>query len=92
MAEFYVYYRIDLDDQAAYEAQVSAMQARLNCSVGISGRQMKSCSDPAMRMEVYAGVSDADTFLAALEQAVARFEVDIFLAPGERRHVECFSE
>lgn len=92
MAEFYVYYRIELSDQAAYEIQLRAMQARLACSAAVTARLLKSCSDPALRMEVYRDIADAESFLGTLEQAVSRFEIDMFLASGERRHVECFSE
>lgn len=92
MAEFYIYYRIELSDEAAYETQLRAMQARLACSTAVKARLLKSCSDPAMRMEVYGDISDAESFLGALEQAVSRFEIDMFLASGERRHFECFSD
>ena len=92
MAEFYIYYRIEPSDEAAYETQMRAMQARLACSTAVTARLLKSCSDPAMRMEVYRDIADAELFLGALEQAVSRFEIDLFLASGERRHLECFSE
>lgn len=92
MAELYVYYRIELGDEAAYVTQLHAMQARLGCSAGVKARLLKSCSEPALRMEIYSGVRDVEMFLASLEQAVNRFEVDMFLAVGERRRVECFSD
>lgn len=91
MPEIYVYYRIDLTGQEAYETQTRAMQARLTCSTGAIGRLLKNCSDRAMRIEIYSGVDDAEVFIAALEQAVSRFEIDMFLAGGERRHLECFT-
>lgn len=91
MPEIYVYYCIDLTEQEAYEIQLRAMQARLTCSTGAIGRLLKNCSDSAMRMEIYSGIDDAEVFVAALEQAVSRFEIDMFLAAGERRHVECFT-
>lgn len=92
MPEIYVYYRIDLADEDAFETQLRAMQARLACSTGITGRLIKSCSDNAMRMEVYCGINVRESFIAALEQSVRQFEVDMFLADGERRHLECFME
>lgn len=92
MAEFYIYYRIELSDEAAYEIELRAMQARLACSTAARARLLKSCSDPAMRMEVYGDIADAESFLGALEQVVSRFDINMFLASGERRHLECFSE
>lgn len=92
MPEIYIYYRIDLTHQEAYETQLRAMQARLTCSTGAIGRLLRSCSDSAMRMEIYSGVGDAEAFIEALELAVSRFEIDLFLASGERRHVECFTD
>ena len=92
MAELYIYYRIELNDEAAYETQLRAMQARLGCSAGVKARLLKSCAEPALRMEIYSGIVEVETFLASLEQAVERFEVDMFLAVGERRRVECFTD
>jgi hypothetical protein len=43
-------------------------------------------------MEVYEGVNDAPAFEAELDCLIAAMKLDGFLAPGSRRHTECFEE
>lgn len=90
MTELYIYYRIDPADEVEFLTQARAMQARLNCATRAQTRLLKSCTDPSMHMEIYTGVEDRDGFINALEAAVDKFELDLFLPAGESRHLECF--
>lgn len=90
MTEFYIYYRIDSASEAEFLTQARAMQARLQCATRAGTRLLRGCADPSLRMEIYSDVSDRDGFIAALEAAVAKYELELFLPAGERRHIECF--
>lgn len=90
MTEFYIYYRIDLNSEVEYLTQARAMQARLQCATRVNAKLLKGCGEASMRMEIYSGIEDRDGFISALETAVAKYELDLFLPAGERRHVECF--
>jgi hypothetical protein len=90
MHHYYIYYRIDERDERELETLVRSMQARLKCQTGVEGRLLKKREEPTLWMEIYEGIENGPGFEAALERAVSRFEVDMFLAPGSTRKLECF--
>lgn len=92
MWHYYIYYRVASDDTHTLETLVASMQARLECQTGVMGRFLKKRGDPLLWMEIYEDVENAEGFEAALMQAVEKFEIEIFLADGSQRKVECFSD
>ncbi|MGQ0579895.1 MAG: DUF4936 family protein [Betaproteobacteria bacterium] len=87
---FYVYYRVNQPQNAG--AAVRGMQAELLARSGVRGRLLSKRDEPGMWMEVYEGVSDAPAFEAELARLSAEMKLEGFLAPGSRRHTECFQE
>jgi len=53
---------------------------------------LKQRENPLLWMEIYKNVEDAEGFERALGKAVDEFEVEMFLASGEQRAMECFSD
>ena len=92
MWHYYIYYRADAADESALQIQVRNMQARLKCRTGVAGRLLKQRGNPLLWMEIYENVGDAAVFEQALSKAVDEFEVEMFLASGVQRAMECFSE
>lgn len=90
MTELYIYYRIDSAGENEFLTQARAMQARLQCATKVNARLLRGCADASMRMEIYSGIADRERFLDALAAAVDKYELDLFLPAGERRHIECF--
>lgn len=89
MHHYYIYYRIAAKDADEAELLIRAMQARLACRSGISGRLLKKRDEPGLWMEVYEGVTDPQGFERLLGQAVDEFDIALF-ADGPR-HQECFT-
>jgi len=87
---YYIYYRV-ADDDVETETQVRAMQARLACRSGVSGRLLKRRDDPHTWMEIYENVADSIDFERQLARAVSEFDVDMFLAGDGRRVTERFA-
>ena len=92
MLHYYIYYRVDPDDTHALETLVASMQARLKCQTGVTGRTLKKRDDPLLWMEIYENVENPEFFEKTLMREVDKFEIDIFLAPGASRKIECFSD
>lgn len=90
MQHYYIYYRVSPDAQAELKERVCSMQARLKCQTGIAGKLLIRHDDPAVWMEVYDNVDNPQTFEAALEAALEKFEIEIFLDADQSRHMECF--
>ena len=85
-----VWYRVkDADDREA-ETVVRALQARLGCRTGVTGRLLKKRDAPNTWMELYEGVRDVKAFERQLQALTDQFDVDMFLA--DSRHIECFIE
>lgn len=92
MCHYYIYYRVDPDDTHTLKTLVASMQARLKCQTGVTGRFLTKRDDPLLWMEIYEGVDNAERFEAALMQGVEKFEVEMFLADGSQRKIECFND
>jgi len=87
---YYVYYRVTQAPQA--ETAVRGMQSELLVRSGVRGRLLSKRDEPGLWMEVYEGVNDAPEFEAELDRLIAAMKLECFLAPGSRRHTECFEE
>jgi hypothetical protein len=87
---YYVYYRVTQAQQAG--AAVRDMQSQLLVRSGVRGRLLIKRDEPGLWMEVYEGVNYAPAFEAELDRLIAATKLEGFLAPGSRRHTECFEE
>jgi len=87
---YYVYYRVTQPLQAG--VAVRGMQSELLLRSGVHGRLLTKRDEPGLWMEVYEGVNDAPAFEAELDRLIAAMKLAGFLAPGSRRHTECFEE
>lgn len=87
---YYIYYRVKQPRQAG--VAVRRMQSELLARSGVRGRLLTKRDEPGMWMEVYEGVNDAPAFEAELDSLIAAMKLEGFLAPGSRRHTECFDE
>jgi hypothetical protein len=87
---YYVYYRVTQPQQAG--VAVRGMQSELLVRSGVRGRLLTKRDEPGLWMEVYEGVNDATAFEAELDSLIAAMKLEGFLAPGSRRHTECFEE
>jgi len=87
---YYVYYRVTQPQQAG--VAVRGMQSELLVRSGVRGRLLTKRDQPGLWMEVYEGVNDAPAFEAELDRLIAATKFEGFLAPGSRRHTECFEE
>lgn len=85
--DYYVWYRVARLDRDT-ETAVRGMMARLACRSGVSGRLSRKADEPGLWMEIYADVRDPAGFERQLAQAVAEYDVEMFL-DGPRR-TECF--
>ena len=92
MWHYYIYYRVDAKDTHTLKILVASMQARLKCQTGMAGRFLTKRDDPLLWMEIYEGVENAEKFETALMQGVEQFEIEMFLADGSQRKIECFSD
>ena len=87
---YYVYYRVTQPQKAG--VAVRGMQSQLLVRSGVRGRLLSKRDEPGLWMEVYEGVNDAPAFEAELDSLIAATKLEGFLAPGSRRHTECFEE
>ena len=87
---YYVYYRVTQPQKAG--VAVRGMQSELLVRSGVRGRLLSKRDEPGLWMEVYEGVNDAPAFEAELDSLIAAMKLEGFLAPGSRRHTECFEE
>jgi hypothetical protein len=87
---YYIYYRVAQPAQA--RTRVRDIQAALKEQTGIDGRLLAKRDDPAMWMEIYEGVKNADAFERCLAAAVLGSDFAAVLAMGGARHLECFED
>ena len=92
MWHYYIYYRVDAADTPTLEPLVRSMQARLECRTKVAGRLLKQRADSLLWMEIYENVTEPARFESALDEVVAQFEIEMFLAAGSRRVMECFKD
>jgi hypothetical protein len=86
---YYIYYRVIEKNREELELLVHAMQARLACRSGVSGRLLKKREEPGLWMEVYEEVNDPVRFERLIDQAVDEFDLDMFTESP--RKLECFT-
>ena len=87
---YYVYYRVALDQAERARGVVEALQDDVFARTGVRGRLLHRRDDPATWMEIYEGISDEHAFDAALAAAVGRSGFSGMLAAGSRRITEIF--
>ena len=87
---YYVYYRVALDQSERARSVVAALQDDVLAQTGVRGRLMHRRDDPATWMEIYEGVSDGHAFDASLATAVKRSGFAGVLAAGSQRITEIF--
>ena len=90
MRHAYVYYRIDPAQAGLAATRIDALLVTMASHCGQPPRRLNRCDDPIMWMEIYEGITDFDTFSAALNAAIETLHCGDFIR-GER-HLECFSE
>lgn len=88
--DYYVYYRVLPGQDGKLVAALSAMQATLAQTTGVSGRFRRRLDDPLTWMEVYEGVADPRLFEVELGLQAQRHGLHDFLAAGTPRHLERF--
>ena len=87
---YYVYYRIALEQAGRARGVVAALQEDVQRQTGVGGRLMHRRDDPATWMEIYEGISDEPAFAASLAAAVERCGFSGVLAAGSQRITEIF--
>jgi hypothetical protein len=90
VVNFYVYYRVAAERTALARRQIGSLQDHMAASTGIRGRLMTKRGEPALWMEVYENILDAEPFEQALLAAVHELRIDELLVEGSKRHLECF--
>ena len=90
MTSYFIYYRVARGREPLAREQTHRLQAELAASIGARCRLMTKRGEPDLWMEVYEAVPDPAAFERALENAVRELQLEQLLAPGSRRHVECF--
>jgi quinol monooxygenase YgiN len=87
---YYVYYRVALDQAERARDVVAALQDDVLAQTGVRGRLMHRRDDAATWMEIYEGISDEQAFDASLAAAVERCGFSSVLAAGSQRVTEIF--
>jgi hypothetical protein len=90
VTSYFIYYRVAPGRESLAREQTHRLQAELAASIGARCRLMTKRGEPDLWMEVYEAVRDPAAFERALENAVRELQLEQLLAPGSRRHVECF--
>ena len=92
MLHYYIYYQVDSKDTDTLKTLVNSMQARINCQTGVKGRFLTKRDDPLLWMEIYEEVKNLEQFEWVLMKEVEKFEIEMFLADGSQRKLECFND
>ena len=92
MTSYFIYYRVAPGREPFAEQQTLRLQGQLSASLGARCRLMRKRGEPDLWMEVYEAVGNAVAFERALAEGVRELELEELLAPGSRRHVECFED
>lgn len=88
---YYIYYALDPCALDEAEARVRTVLKIVECKTGIRGRLFRKADESALWMEVYEEVGDVSAFEHALVHALAKSDMEMYLASGSRRHVEIFT-
>lgn len=89
---YYIYYRVDVAQEAAAAIAAHKILAAMRRSTGVAGRLLKKRNESLLWMEIYEGISDEAKFEWELAAAVAGSGIAASLQPGSARHIECFAE
>ena len=87
---YYVYYRVALDQVERARGVVAAIQDDVLAQTGVRGRLMRRRDDPVTWIEIYEGIIDEQAFDASLEAAVERCGFSSVLAARSQRITEIF--
>lgn len=87
---YFVYYRVADPGDGSAGRRVDAALGDVTTRTGVPARRMRRADDASVWMEIYSPVSDRDALMPALRSAIAAHGLEQLLAPGERRHLECF--
>jgi uncharacterized protein DUF4936 len=90
VVNYFVYYRVAPGGEPRAREQIRRLHAELAASMGARCRLMSKRGEPDLWMEIYEAVPDPAAFEHALEKAVRELQLEVWLAPGSRRHLECF--
>jgi hypothetical protein len=87
---FYIYYRVPVQNVERARAAVGALQRELREITGIGGRLLRRRDDETTWMEIYEDVSDAARFEAEIAKLAERHGLAALLVPGSSRKHEVF--
>lgn len=87
---YYVYYRVALDQAERAKGVVAALQDDVLRRTGVRGRLMHRRDDPATWMEIYEAIPDEQAFDRSLAAAVEECGFSSVLAAGSQRVTEVF--
>lgn len=88
--DYYIYYRIEAEQQDALCEALETMQASLQAATGVPGRFRRRLDDPHTWMEIYEGVTNQRLFELELGCHVREYGIHTFLAAPGVRHLERF--
>lgn len=97
MESWYVYYKLDAGQLAAWLPQSARLLARLQAETGVHGRLLRRADGAreaegiSTLMEVYDGITDPQRFGPALDAAVAEARAAVPVCAGIPRHTERFA-
>ena len=87
---FYIYYRVPVQNAERARVAVNEVQRELSGIAGISGRLLRRRDDDTTWMEIYEDVQDGTRFEAELAKLVERRGLAALLVPGSSRKQEVF--
>jgi len=87
---FYIYYRVPVQNAERARVAVNEVQRELSGIAGISGRLLRRRDDETTWMEIYENVQDGARFEAELASLVERHGLAALLVPGSSRKQEVF--
>ena len=87
---FYIYYRVPVQNAERARVAVNELQRELSSIAGISGRLLRRRDDETTWMEIYENVQDGARFEAELASLVERHGLAALLVPGSSRKQEVF--
>jgi hypothetical protein len=86
--QVYIYYRIDPAQADVAARAADALLARLAPYCSTPPLRLTRCEDPALWMEVYAGIADPAAFAGALDAALDALPARDWIVGA--RHLESF--
>ena len=86
----YCYYRVESAHAGAARQAIALVFRALEERFGVIGRLLQGEDEPALWMEVYDQVRDANLFVTTLAALCTAHDFDSLLAPGSVRRIERF--